>query len=58
MRTHAEPTFAPGWRSQGWIHQWDPDDDTFWAGPGRRIARKNLALSMFTDHIGFCIWVV
>src|SRR3954452_7603914 len=41
-----------------WIEQWDPDDEQFWAASGRRIARKNLALSMFAEHIGFCVWVL
>jgi NNP family nitrate/nitrite transporter-like MFS transporter len=41
-----------------WIDHWDPEDESFWRGPGERIARKNLVLSIVTDHIGFCIWVM
>jgi NNP family nitrate/nitrite transporter-like MFS transporter len=41
-----------------WIEHWDPDDDGFWASSGRRIARKNLAFSIFAEHIGFSIWVL
>ena len=50
----------PGSGRQGrhWIEQWEPDDESFWNERGSRIARKNLALSIFTDHIGFCIFVV
>jgi len=41
-----------------WIEDWQPDDETFWAEGGARIARKNLALSMFAEHIGFSVWVL
>jgi NNP family nitrate/nitrite transporter-like MFS transporter len=41
-----------------WIDNWDPDDPAFWAEGGERIARKNLAWSMFAEHIGFSIWVI
>ena len=45
-------------RRGGWIEHWDPDNEEFWARRGQRIARKNLAFSIFTDHIGFCIFVI
>jgi len=41
-----------------WIDRWEPDDESFWASTGKRIARKNLILSMFAEHIGFSIWVL
>ncbi|MGI8595494.1 MAG: MFS transporter [Solirubrobacteraceae bacterium] len=41
-----------------WIDHWDPEDDAFWEGQGRRIARKNLAFSIFAEHLGFSIWVL
>jgi NNP family nitrate/nitrite transporter-like MFS transporter len=41
-----------------WIEHWDPDNEEFWSQQGRKIARKNLAFSIFTDHIGFCIFVI
>lgn len=41
-----------------WIDHWDPDDDAFWAGDGERIARRNLVVSMVTDHVGFCVWIM
>ncbi len=41
-----------------WIDQWEPDDEAFWGSTGKRIAKKNLVLSMFTDHLGFSIWLV
>jgi NNP family nitrate/nitrite transporter-like MFS transporter len=45
-------------RRRGWIDHWEPEDPAFWEATGRRIARKNLALSIFGEHLGFSIWVV
>ena len=45
-------------RRSHWIDVWSPDDDSFWESTGKAIAKKNLALSMFSEHIGFGIWVV
>ncbi len=45
-------------RTGRWIDSWEPDDETFWASTGKKIAQKNLALSMFAEHIGFSIWVL
>ncbi|MFE1319292.1 nitrate/nitrite transporter [Kitasatospora phosalacinea] len=39
-----------------WIQQWDPEDAGFWEATGRRIARRNLAFSVLSEHIGFSIW--
>src|SRR5436853_1913245 len=41
-----------------WIDHWDPDNEAFWEATGQRIARKNLLLSMFAEHIGFSVWVI
>ena len=41
-----------------WIDHWEPEDETFWETVGKPVARKNLILSMFAEHIGFCIWVL
>jgi NNP family nitrate/nitrite transporter-like MFS transporter len=41
-----------------WIDDWDPEDETFWETRGKRIARKNLAFSIFAEHLGFSIWVL
>src|SRR5436305_15093929 len=49
---------APARRSGHWIDHWDPDNEAFWESGGKRIARKNLALSMFAEHIGFSVWVI
>jgi NNP family nitrate/nitrite transporter-like MFS transporter len=39
-----------------WIEKWDPEDAEFWEHTGRTIAKRNLIFSIFTEHIGFCIW--
>ncbi|HJD84577.1 nitrate/nitrite transporter [Kitasatospora aureofaciens] len=35
---------------------WDPEDEEFWARAGARIARRNLVLSVLSEHIGFSVW--
>ncbi|MFC7878803.1 MFS transporter [Isoptericola sp. NPDC057391] len=41
-----------------WIDEWRPEDPEFWAGGGRRVARRNLALSVFAEFLGFCVWAL
>jgi len=41
-----------------WIDRWDPEDERFWESSGKRIARKNLILSIFSEHLGFGVWVL
>jgi NNP family nitrate/nitrite transporter-like MFS transporter len=41
-----------------WIDHWDPEDEAFWESTGRAVARKNLAFSIFAEHIGFSVWVL
>src|SRR5579875_3388159 len=45
-------------RQGGWIDYWEPEDRDFWQQVGARVARRNLILSILTDHFGFCVWVV
>ena len=40
------------------MDHWEPEDPEFWETTGRRIARKNLALSIFAEHLGFNVWVL
>jgi MFS transporter, NNP family, nitrate/nitrite transporter len=42
----------------GWITKWEPEDDTFWADSGRRVARRNLIFSIFAEHLGFSVWLL
>jgi NNP family nitrate/nitrite transporter-like MFS transporter len=45
-------------RSRRWIDHWDPEDERFWESAGKHIARRNLAFSIFAEHLGFSIWVL
>ncbi len=57
-RTETTAPPATGGRGGHWIDVWDPENPSFWKQSGRRIARRNLAFSIFADHLGFCIWVI
>ncbi len=51
------PTERPTGRLGGrWIEEWRPEDPDFWEHPGRRVARRNLYFSVFSEHIGFSVW--
>ncbi|MFD6247345.1 nitrate/nitrite transporter [Streptomyces roseolus] len=39
-----------------WIDVWEPEDETFWREKGERIAKRNLAFSVLSEHIGFSVW--
>lgn len=41
-----------------WIDHWEPEDEAFWEASGKKVARKNLILSMFAEHVGFNVWVL
>ncbi|KPM55371.1 nitrate transporter [Frankia sp. R43] len=45
-------------RSGRWIDDWHPEDPVFWNETGRRIARRNLVLSVIAEHFGFSVWVM
>ncbi len=38
------------------IDDWRPEDPQFWAAGGRRIALRNLLVSILTEHVGFSVW--
>ncbi|MEV4442155.1 nitrate/nitrite transporter, partial [Streptomyces sp. NPDC049577] len=38
------------------IEDWDPEDEEFWERGGKHIARRNLILSIASEHIGFSVW--
>ncbi|WP_369133421.1 nitrate/nitrite transporter [Modestobacter sp. I12A-02662] len=55
--TTAPPTAPATGRTGGrWIDDWRPEDPAFWNATGRRVARRNLFFSVFSEHIGFSIW--
>ncbi|MGY1625122.1 nitrate/nitrite transporter [Geodermatophilus sp. SYSU D00965] len=39
-----------------WIDDWRPEDPAFWESTGKRVARRNLFFSVFSEHVGFSIW--
>ncbi len=41
-----------------WLTDWRPDDDVFWQQQGRRIALRNLILSMPPLFLSFAVWMV
>ncbi len=51
----AAVVLAPPGRSH-WIDDWRPEDPVFWATTGATVARRNLIFSIFSEHIGFCVW--
>jgi NNP family nitrate/nitrite transporter-like MFS transporter len=46
------------WWKPGWIDEWDPEDPTFWERIGRRIAWKNLVISIPALHLAFAVWLL
>jgi MFS transporter, NNP family, nitrate/nitrite transporter len=50
---------APARRRSGrWIDRWDPEDPTFWRDGGRRVASRNLWISVFAEFLGFAVWAL
>jgi NNP family nitrate/nitrite transporter-like MFS transporter len=45
-------------RTGRWIDDWRPEEPGFWATIGSRVARRNLILSVFSEHIGFSVWAM
>ena len=48
----------PRRRRRHMLVDWRPDDEGFWATTGRRIANRNLWLSMPPILLAFAVWVV
>ena len=42
----------------GWISDWNPEDEQYWAAKGKQIARRNLIWSIVAEHFGFSIWLI
>ena len=55
----AGPVLASGLAKRGrWIDHWEPEDEDFWQSTGKKVARRNLILSIFAEHLGFSVWVL
>ena len=51
------PTFEAA-RDAHTLEEWAPEDPAFWEAKGRRIARRNLWISIPALLLAFCIWMV
>ncbi|HTJ33963.1 MAG TPA: MFS transporter [Dactylosporangium sp.] len=51
-----KPQSPSGPRRGRWIDDWHPEDPDFWARTGAKVARRNLIVSILSEHIGFSIW--
>ncbi|QUH02777.1 NarK/NasA family nitrate transporter [Saccharopolyspora erythraea] len=51
-------TRSPGAGSRRWIEGWDPENEEFWEREGKYVARRNLWLSILSEHIGFSVWSI
>ena len=58
MSTSVAATTSARAERRHWIDHWEPENEQFWQSTGRTIARRNLALSIFAEHLGFSIWVL
>jgi NNP family nitrate/nitrite transporter-like MFS transporter len=59
VATVATVAAPPGLKRRGrWISGWDPENTAQWAAAGRRIATRNLAVSILAEHIGFSVWTL
>jgi NNP family nitrate/nitrite transporter-like MFS transporter len=41
-----------------WLTGWDPENEDAWHRDGHRVARRNLILSVLSEHIGFSVWTL
>jgi NNP family nitrate/nitrite transporter-like MFS transporter len=41
-----------------WIEEWEPENPAFWEATGKKVARRNLLFSVFSEHIGFSVWTM
>jgi NNP family nitrate/nitrite transporter-like MFS transporter len=57
-RPHDERRATPRRAGGRWIEDWRPEDPAFWERTGRRVARRNLFFSVFSEHIGFSVWTL
>jgi NNP family nitrate/nitrite transporter-like MFS transporter len=55
-RVERAPARSTPPRRGRWIDDWRPEDEAFWAATGASVARRNLVVSIFTEHVGFAVW--
>ena len=54
--TSSSTVAAPGARSRADIADWRPEDNEFWESTGKKVAYRNLALSVPALLCGFAVW--
>src|SRR3954471_10114485 len=54
--TTAAPPLLGGATGGKWIEDWRPEDVAFWETSGKKVARRNLIFSIFSEHVGFSVW--
>ena len=40
------------------IQQWHPEDNWFWERIGKKIAKRNLKISIVCLLLSFCVWML
>ncbi|MDH4182323.1 MAG: antiporter, partial [Betaproteobacteria bacterium] len=58
MANVAQPAEAPRRTSSVDIIDWRPEDDAFWESTGKRVANRNLWISVPSLLCGFAVWVM
>jgi NNP family nitrate/nitrite transporter-like MFS transporter len=56
LNTVAAPPEPPVYGHGKWIENWRPEDPRYWESTGKKVARRNLYFSIFSEHIGFSVW--
>ncbi|WP_087487385.1 NarK family nitrate/nitrite MFS transporter [Tatumella citrea] len=42
----------------GLLTQWEPENQQFWENSGKKIAQRNLWISVFALLLSFCVWML
>lgn len=58
MTTHVLTGKRPGERSSHVLTRWEPEDKAFWEREGKRIAARNLWISIPALLLSFVVWMV
>ena len=59
-QTKGEKAGVTAWSGlkPGGVDGWDPEDEGFWKRQGKRIAWKNLLISIPALHFAFLVWLL
>ncbi|HJM52476.1 MAG TPA: nitrate/nitrite transporter [Dehalococcoidia bacterium] len=52
------PSNEAHWLTPGWIEDWDPEDKGSWERRGKKVAWKNLLISIPSLHLAFLVWLL